>query len=211
MVASQIHLVRHGEVHNPSRVLYGRLPGYRLSELGGQMAVAAAVDLAERGRQITRLVSSPLQRARESAAPIAERFGLEIETDERLVEPHNFFEGKRMRRALRNPLNWRALRDPSKPSWGEAYSSIVGRMLAVIEGTWSTTDGGDVVLVSHQLPIWMVHSSLAGIRLAHDPRNRRCALSSVTTLEHSDERFVEVGYTDPAAPLAARATDVGAV
>lgn len=211
MAASQIHLVRHGEVHNPSRVLYGRLPGYRLSDLGRQMAAAAAADLADRDRPIARIITSPLQRTQESASPIAERFGLAVELDDRLIEPHNFFEGSQMRRALRNPLNWRALRNPSRPSWGEAYSSIVGRMLAVIDDSWETTESGDVVLVSHQLPIWMVHSYLGGIRLAHDPRNRRCALSSITTLERDGDRFVEVAYSDPAAVLAASASDVGAV
>jgi broad specificity phosphatase PhoE len=211
VVASQIHLVRHGEVHNPLRVLYGRLPGYRLSELGEQMAAAAADDLAGRGRDITRLVASPLQRAQESATPFAERFGLAVDTDERIIEPTNHFEGTVMRLALRNPANWYALRNPKKPSWGEPYVSIVARMLDAVRDAWETTPSGDVVLVSHQLPIWMVHSALVDGRLPHDPRERRCALSSITTFEHRDGVFVEVGYTDPAGALAAGATDVGAV
>ncbi|MET1051707.1 MAG: histidine phosphatase family protein [Mycetocola sp.] len=211
MVASQIHLVRHGEVHNPLGVLYGRLPGYRLSDLGQQMAAAAADDLAARGREVTRLLASPLQRAQESAAPIAERFGLDVVTEERIIEPTNHFEGTIMRLALRNPANWFALRNPNKPTWGEPYVSIVARMLDAVRDAWESTPSGDVVLVSHQLPIWMVHSALGDGRLPHDPRQRRCALSSITTLEHTDGKFVEVGYTDPAAALAADATDVGAV
>ncbi|MET4640211.1 histidine phosphatase family protein [Mycetocola sp. 2940] len=211
MVASQIHLVRHGEVHNPLRVLYGRLPGYRLSELGQKMAAAAADDLKNRGREVTRLVASPLQRAQESAAPFAERFRLPVETDERIIEPTNHFEGTVMRLALRNPGNWFALRNPRKPSWGEPYVSIVARMLDAVRDTWETTPSGDVVLVSHQLPIWMVHSALTGTPLPHDPRQRRCGLSSITTLEHRDGVFVEVGYSDPAGAIAADATDVGAV
>jgi len=211
VVASQIHLVRHGEVHNPLRVLYGRLPGYRLSELGERMAAAAADDLAGRGREITRLLASPLQRAQESAAPIAERFRVEVETDDRIIEPTNHFEGTIMRLALRNPANWYVLRNPNKPSWGEPYVSIVARMLDAVRDAWESTPSGDVVLVSHQLPIWMVHSSLGDGRLPHDPRQRRCGLSSITSFEHRDGVFVEVGYTDPAAALAADATDVGAV
>jgi broad specificity phosphatase PhoE len=211
VVASQIHLVRHGEVHNPLRVLYGRLPGYRLSELGEKMAAAAVDDLANRGREITRLVASPLQRAQESAAPFEERFGLPIETDERIIEPTNHFEGTVMRLALRNPANWIALRNPRKPSWGEPYVSIVARMLDAVRDAWETTPSGDAVLVSHQLPIWMVHSALGNGQLPHDPRERRCALSSITTFEHRDGVFVEAGYADPAAALAAGATDVGAV
>jgi broad specificity phosphatase PhoE len=211
VVASQIHLVRHGEVHNPLRVLYGRLPGYRLSELGETMAAAAADDLANRGRKIARLMASPLQRAQESAMPISERFGVPIETDERIIEPTNHFEGTVMRLALRNPANWIALRNPRKPSWGEPYVSIVARMLDAVRDVWESTPSGDVVLVSHQLPIWMVHSALGNGQLPHDPRERRCALSSITTFEHRDGVFVEVDYADPAGALAAGATDVGAV
>lgn len=198
-------------MHNPLRVLYGRLPGYRLSALGEKMAAAAADDLAGRGRTISRLVASPLQRAQESAAPFATRFGLPIETDERIIEPTNHFEGTVMRLALRNPANWYALRNPRKPSWGEPYVSIVARMLDAVRDVWETTPSGDVVLVSHQLPIWMVHSALGHAPLPHDPRQRRCGLSSITTFEHRDGAFVEVDYRDPAGAIAADATDVGAV
>ncbi|MGG7506997.1 histidine phosphatase family protein [Plantibacter sp. YIM 135249] len=211
MVADQIHLVRHGEVHNPSRVLYGRLPAFRLSELGQRMALAAADDLAARGRPVIALYASPLQRAQESAAPIAERFGLEIIPEDRVIEPFNEFEGKRMSRALRNPVNWPKLRNPSKPSWGEPYASIVNRMNAAVESAWRATDSGDAVIVSHQLPIWMMHSWVEGLPFRHDPRKRRCALSSITTFERTTDGFREVGYTDPAAFLAAGSTDVGAV
>ena len=86
-----VHLVRHGEVANPDGVLYGRLPGYRLSEDGQTMAKAAAEFLA--GRDVTVLRSSPLERAIQTAEPIAEQLGLTIEIDERLIEPWNHFEG----------------------------------------------------------------------------------------------------------------------
>ena len=199
---------------NPERVLYGRLPGFRLSDLGLAMAEAAAADLVERGRPVARIVSSPLQRTRESAAPIAAAFGLPVDIDPRLIEPANFFEGKRMRGpdgALRDPRNWRALVNPLRPSWGEPFQSITERMLAAIDDAYHSVDGGDVVLVSHQLPIWMVHRALSGERLAHDPRRRRCDLSSITTLSWRGDGPVEVGYSNPAVDLQAGATDVGAV
>ncbi|WP_157002800.1 histidine phosphatase family protein [Agromyces laixinhei] len=214
MSADQIHLVRHGEVFNPQGVLYGRLPGFGLSDLGRNMAQAAADDLAARERPVTALVSSPLQRTQQSAEPIAAAFGLEPVLDERVIEPENRFEGKRMRGpggALRDIRNWPLLANPWEPSWGEPFRSIADRMLAAIDDAWNAADGGDAVIVSHQLPIWMAHRRLAGVSLSHDPRRRRCALSSITTLERRGERFVEVGYTDPAAGLAAQATDVGAV
>jgi broad specificity phosphatase PhoE len=217
VVASQVHLVRHGEVFNPERVLYGRLPGYGLSDLGRRMAEAAATDLLQRGRPVSRIVASPLQRAQESAEPLASAFNLPVSLDERIIEPTNRFEGKRMRGpqgALRDARNWPALANPLRPSWGEPYRLIAARRLAAIDDAFaSVSDGehGDVVLVSHQLPIWMAHSALTGIRFPHDPRKRRCALSSITTLSLRGDGVVEVGYSDPAAPLAVGATDVGAV
>ncbi|WP_350347972.1 histidine phosphatase family protein [Agromyces sp. G08B096] len=223
MPAEQIHLVRHGEVFNPQGVLYGRLDGFGLSDLGRRMAQAAADDLAARNRPVVALAASPLQRTRQSAEPISEAFGVTASVDERLIEPENRFEGKRMGgrgSALRDVRNWAFLVNPWEPSWGEPFRHIATRMLAAMEDAWQAADGGDVVLVSHQLPIWMVHRRLAGESLAHDPRRRRCALSSITTFERrtlasgrgaTATRFVEVGYRDPAAGLGARATDVGAV
>jgi broad specificity phosphatase PhoE len=206
--------VRHGEVFNPQHVLYGRLPGFRLSDLGLSMAETAAADLVKRGRPVTRIVASPLQRAQESAGPVAAAFGLPIDTDERIIEPTNRFEGKRMRGpggALRDPRNWPSLANPQRPSWGEPFRSISGRMLAAIGDAFESVDEGDVVLVSHQLPIWMVHRALAGERLAHDPRKRRCDLSSITTLSWRGSAPVEVAYASPAAALLVPANDVGAV
>ena len=214
MPAEQIHLVRHGEVFNPQGVLYGRLPGYGLSDLGRRMADAAAHDLVVRSRPVGALVSSPLQRTQQSAEPIAAAFDLTAALDERVIEPTNRFEGLRMHgrdSALRDVRNWSFLVNPWEPSWGEPFRSIATRMLHAMNDAWNSIDGGDAVIVSHQLPIWMVHRRVAGKSLAHDPRRRRCALSSITTFERRGSTFVEVGYRDPAAGLAVHATDVGAV
>jgi len=201
-------------VFNPERVLYGRLPGFGLSDLGLSMAEAAAADLVARARPVSRIIASPLQRTRESAEPIAAALGLPVDIEPRLIEPANFFEGKRLRGpdgALRDPRNWMALVNPFRPSWGEPFRSIAERMLAAIDDAYHSVDGGDVILVSHQLPIWMVHRAVGGERLAHDPRKRRCDLSSITTLSWRGDAPVEVGYSNPAAHLQAGATDVGAV
>ncbi|MDO9395648.1 MAG: histidine phosphatase family protein [Herbiconiux sp.] len=214
MPASQIHLVRHGEVFNPDEVLYGRLPNFGLSELGHRMAQAAADDLIARDRPISALYTSPLQRARESGAPIARGLDLEPRIEERIIEPTNAFEGRRMKGpggALRDPRMWRFLYNPWRPAWGEAFTSISARMLAAMRDAHASVDSGDVAMVSHQLPIWMAHRTIVGEKLPHDPRKRRCALSSITSFELRDGRFVEVGYSDPGAPLAAAAVDVGAV
>ncbi|RZS55168.1 broad specificity phosphatase PhoE [Microcella putealis] len=210
MPADVIHLVRHGEVHNPQRILYGRLEGYGLSDLGHRMAEASARSLG--GHPITALYSSPLQRTRESAAPWQEAFGLEPHIDERLIEPMNRFEGKRMDRAtLMNPKHWPWMLNPSKPSWGEPFASIATRMLAAMTDAHARTEGGEVVMVSHQLPIWMAHRAVAGKRLAHDPRTRRCALSSITSFAWRDGAFTEIGYQDPGVELGETPIDLGAV
>ncbi|KQO46447.1 MULTISPECIES: histidine phosphatase family protein [unclassified Frigoribacterium] len=215
MPAQQIHLVRHGEVHNPEHVLYGRLDGFGLSDLGHRMAAASAEAFHEQGVPVRAVYASPLQRTRESAAPWSAAFGLETQVDERLVEPSNKYEGRRsdfsIAKQLKVPAEWPWIVNPLKPSWGEAYVSIAARMLSAIDEAWSSVDEGDVVLVSHQLPIWMVHRSVTGARLFHDPRRRRCTLSSITTLERREGGFVEVGYQEPAAHLNQSAVDLGAV
>lgn len=209
MPADRLHLVRHGEVHNPGRVLYGRLPGFGLSVDGHRMAEAAASHIAHTGRPVTALWASPLQRTRESAEPFTAQFDLDPQIDERLIEPTNVFEGKQMRRALRDPRNWLHLRRPETPSWGEPYLAVVARMQAAMKDAWQAVDEGDVVLVSHQLPIWITHLSIAHERLRHDPRRRRCALSSITSFERDGRHWREVSYVEPA--TTDDAVDVGAV
>ncbi|GAB6856621.1 histidine phosphatase family protein [Microbacterium xylanilyticum] len=198
MPASRLHLVRHGEVYNPAHVLYGRLPGYHLSEAGRRMAQAAADYVTALDRPVTDLRCSPLERTQESAEPFAAANGLVPRLEERIIEPWNVFEGTRMRRALMNPWNWRHLRRPSVPSWGEPYASIAARMCAAMDDAWHEADGGDVVFVSHQAPIWITHLSVAGLPLRHDPRSRRCALSSVTSFERAGDVWREVAYAEPA-------------
>jgi broad specificity phosphatase PhoE len=207
--AARLHLVRHGEVHNPARVLYGRLPGYRLSADGRRMARQAAEYVKSLERPVSVLISSPLQRTQESAEPFTELFGIEPVIDDRVIEPTNVFEGKRMARALVNPWNWRHLRKPALPSWGEPYADVVGRMNKAMTEAWEGADSGDVVIVSHQLPIWITHLAVAGLPLRHDPRARRCALSSVTSFEMIDGKWTETAYAEPAST--AGAVDVGAV
>jgi broad specificity phosphatase PhoE len=210
VTAARLHLVRHGEVHNPDRVLYGRLPAFHLSADGRRMALDAARHLHDEGRSVRSLVCSPLERARESAAPMAETFGLQPVVDARVIEPTNVFEGRRMRHALRNPLNWLHLRAPAVPSWGEPYLEVVDRMQSAMRDAWNRTpSGGDAVIVSHQLPIWITHLAVAGLPLRHDPRRRRCALSSVTSFELVGDVWREVAYAEPA--HTSGAVDVGAV
>lgn len=201
--------MRHGEVHNPRRVLYGRLPGFGLSVDGRRMARQAALYIHGSGRPVGALIVSPLQRTRESAEPFTEMLGIEPVIDERVIEPTNVFEGQRMSLALMNPFSWRHLSRPEIPSWGEPYAQIVERMQSAMRQAWQQTASGDVVVVSHQLPIWVTHLAVAGLPTRHDPRVRRCALSSVTSFELVGDVWRETGYVEPAST--AGAVDVGAV
>jgi broad specificity phosphatase PhoE len=202
-----VHLMRHGEVFNPTGVLYGRLPGFRLSEAGEGMAKTAAASFAE--RDVTHLVASPLERAQQTARPIAETLGLEIATDERLIEAGNSFEGKTFGvgdGSMKHPENWWRLRNPWKPSWGEPYREIAARMLGAVATARDAARGHEAVCVSHQLPIWTVRLHLEGRSYLHDPRKRECGLASVTSLVYDDDRLVRLEYAEPAG-----ATDPDAV
>ena len=204
MTTTVVHLLRHGEVDNPTKILYGRLPGYHLSELGVQMAKVAAEWLA--GRDVTHLVSSPLERALETAAPLAEAFKLPVHADQRLIESTNAFEGKRVGvgdGALRDPRNWWKLRNPLAPSWGESYQAVAARMNAALHGARAAAEGHEAVCLSHQLPIWTLRRYCEHRRLWHDPRRRQCALGSVTSFRFDGDRLVGIGYAEPAAHLIA--------
>ena len=199
-----MHVIRHGEVFNPNKILYGRLPDFHLSELGRQMAKVDAQALVE--HDITHVVASPLERAQETAEPIAAQFKLEVATDTRLLESTNFFECKNVSvgdGSFRNPRNWWVLRDPITPSWGEAYLTIAQRMFAAVQAARVAAEGHEAVCVSHQLPIWTLRRYVEKKRLWHDPRRRQCGLASLTSLVFEDAKVVEVKYAEPAAALIA--------
>jgi broad specificity phosphatase PhoE len=205
-----VHLMRHGEVHNPQKLLYGRLEGYRLSGLGEQMATVVAQHLET--NDITHVVASPLERAQQTAAPLAADHGLAIETDERVIEAANLLEGRSVGKAdLLHPRNWHLFSNPRKPSWGEPYEEIAERMIAAIDDVRRAAHGHEAVIVSHQLPIWTARNKLTGHRLWHDPRHRECTLASLTSLTYSGDELSSITYSEPAATLLADASgSVGA-
>ena len=133
MPAQRIHLVRHGEVYNPSGVLYGRLPNFHLSDTGKLMAEAAALELKSAGFDIKGVFSSPLVRAQESAKPIEALFGLDAKTNEDLIEPWNVFEGRKLsvKAVAVRPHWWWHFRNPARPAWGESFIDIIARFYRV--------------------------------------------------------------------------------
>ena len=197
-----VHVMRHGEVDNPTGVLYGRLPDFHLSPLGREMAERVAAHLG--GNDVVHVVASPLERAQETAAPIAKAHGLDVATDGRLIEAANVFQGRTFGvgdGALRRPGNWRHLRNPFRPSWGEPYVDQVVRMKGAIDAARDAARGHEAVVVSHQLPIWILRSYVERRRLWHDPRSRQCTLASLTSFTYRGDEIVAVTYTEPARDL----------
>jgi len=197
-----VHLLRHGEVHNPEGVLYGRMPGYHLSDLGTEMAVKVADAIKD--RDIIHLRASPLERAQETARPLVDKLGLEIVTEPRVIESSNVFEGKRFGvgdGALRKPSAWVHLWNPFKPSWGEPYKEVAARMMAAVHDARDTARGHEALIVSHQLPIWITRLHAEGRSFLHDPRRRQCTLCSLTSFNFTGDRLTSVSYSEPAGDL----------
>ena len=209
MTLTRVHLLRHGEVHNPEKLLYGRLPGYRLSDLGIEMAHRAAEALAH--NDVADVTASPLERAQQTATPVAQSHGLQVGTDHNLIEADNVFEGKRVAvgdGVLRKPSAWRHLYNPLRPSWGEPYAALAARMRDAVFAARDRAQGHEAVLVSHQLPIWICRLSFENRRFAHDPRKRQCTLASLTTLEFEGTDLRAINYSEPSADLIVRASKV---
>jgi broad specificity phosphatase PhoE len=198
-----VHLLRHGEVHNPEGVLYGRRDGFHLSELGTRMA--ARIGEALGPRDIVHLRSSPLERAQETAAPLAAARGLTPVLDPRVIESANKFEGINFgggaKTFLKNPSLLRHLYNPLKPSWGEPYDEIAGRMMAAVEDARDAARGREAVIVSHQLPIWTTRLFLEKRSYLHHPKSRQCTLCSVTSLHFEGDHLSQVVYSEPAGDL----------
>lgn len=202
-MAQTIHFVRHGEVHNPEKILYGLQPGWRLSDRGKEMA--AVIGEWSTKLDLGAIHASPLQRAQETAAPIIAKHKLPLTTDKNLIEASNVFEGKKFELGngvLRHPASWRYLYNPWKPSWGEPYDQLISRMLKGLFAARDAAGGKDAICVSHQLPIWILRSAVEGRRLLHDPRKRECTLASVTSFELDGEGMISsVSYSEPAKHL----------
>lgn len=172
-----VHLVRHGEADNPEGVIYGRLPGFGLSARGREQASRAAEEL-RRLAEGAQIISSPLQRARETAEIVAS--GRAIQIDERLNEAHGPFDGL-VRRGKLGELVRRAS-TPSSWRESEAPAAVLRRMRQAIRATT-----GDVIIVSHQFPIWMARVGFErpGFLSERAPWlfvRGRCELASITTL-----------------------------
>ena len=196
-MADTLHLVRHGEVENPKGIIYGRLPGYHLSERGRRQAQQSAHQL--RAAQVAAVRASPLERAQETAATIAAPHGLDVATDERLIESESTLEGmtRNALHLIRSPRQWSKFRNPLRPSWGESFHDIRARMLDVVADARGEAGDGEIVLVSHQTPVLVARLALTRRRTPPWIGLTPCETGSVTTLVLEGDDVVSVSYFRP--------------
>lgn len=216
MQATTIHFVRHGEVHNPDHILYERLPGFHLSDRGRRMAEATARYLAASPQTNTAaaVYSSPLDRTRETAQAILTALNetrmvrneepLELVTDQRIIEAGNNFRGTRIGHgegALWRNGNWRLVTNLWKPSWGESYRQIAARVSAFAQEKVREHAGQQIIVVSHESPIWSYRHLLETGHPEHNMLLRHTALASVTSITYDSQtgNVMSITYVDPAA------------
>lgn len=218
MQATTIHFVRHGEVHNPDHILYERLPGFHLSDRGRRMAEATARYLAANPQTNTAaaIYSSPLDRTRETAQAILTALNetraarneepLELVTDQRIIEAGNNFRGTRIGHgegALWRNGNWRLVTNLWKPSWGESYRQIAARVGAFAQEKVREHAGQQIIVVSHESPIWSYRHLLETGHPEHNMLLRHTALASVTSITYDSQtgNVMSITYVDPAASV----------
>ncbi|HEY4240833.1 MAG TPA: histidine phosphatase family protein [Kofleriaceae bacterium] len=190
-----VHLVRHGEVHNPENIKYGRIPGFRLSERGRAQAAAAGARLRELGVSAgDALVASPLERAVETATLVGAETGQGAPaTDERVIEATSRFDGI-SRYAPAWPWKWWLFYNPFRPSWGEPFTQIQARMRSAIEETRARGPRG--VIVAHQGVIWIARHSYTRGGPPWCSRVRTDK-ASITTLHFDGDKVVADDYWVP--------------
>lgn len=216
MQATTIHFVRHGEVNNPDHILYERLPGFHLSDRGRRMAEATARYLAASPQTNTAaaIYSSPLDRTRETAQAILTALNetrmarneepLELVTDQRIIEAGNNFRGTRIGHgegALWRNGNWKLVTNLWKPSWGESYRQIAARVGAFAQEKVREHAGQQIIVVSHESPIWSYRHLLETGHPEHNMLLRHTALASVTSITYDSQtgNVMSITYVDPAA------------
>jgi broad specificity phosphatase PhoE len=196
-LSGTIHLVRHGQVENPKGVIYGRLPGYNLSERGRRQAEEAGLHLSS--ADVGALWASPLERAQETAAAISDHHHVDIVTDERLIESDTTLEGvgHTIWSMIRSPRHWWQFRNPWRPSWGEAFTEIRARMVSAVAEAAAAAGGREVVIVSHQTPVLVARLALARRNAPPWITGLPCQTGSVTTMVLDAGKVVKASYFVP--------------
>ncbi|MDR2748559.1 MAG: histidine phosphatase family protein [Bifidobacteriaceae bacterium] len=190
------HFVRHANVYNPNNVIYEHVPGFHLSEKGYRQAEKVAEFLGNRKNWFEKfnsftfdlsknLYSSPLLRAQETSAPILAKLNLDMVQDARIVEARSVIPGKPIPKNIFKKIHF--ARNPFRPSWGEKYTDILDRMLSFMDETSQKETGKQIVCISHQTPIWVLHRYFRGKPLWHNPGKRFTPNCSITSFVYNFE------------------------
>jgi broad specificity phosphatase PhoE len=198
-VLSGLHLVRHGEVHNPDHVVYADLPGFYLSEAGRRQAAAAANRLASLGADL--VVSSPLDRAIQTALPIARALGVPLTSDERLTEWRlgRRWAGtvwERLPSAFPGELEAYLAHPHDLEFAPESIRDVADRVVDLVAEAATRHPGAVAVLVSHQDPVQAARLVLTG-RPPADLPIEKPEHGTIITLAPGTP-WVETGRWDPA-------------
>ncbi len=195
-----IHLVRHAEVDNPKGLVYASLPGFPLSPLGRRQAAETADMLA--GKSPLAVVTSPLDRAVETASAIADAAGTSISIDERLTE---WALAERWAGAAWDDLPAifpgeveAYLAQPTRLDFSsESIESVATRVIESVRDHTSSAGRGDVVFVSHQDPVQATRLSLTG-RPLEDLHVDKPGHGSIVSLARRDHAWAEIEKREPA-------------
>lgn len=164
--ATTIYLVRHGEVHNPENLIYGRIPGYRLNENGRKQAELLGKFLST--KTIQAIYASPLQRANETAHILSSFLPpAPFSHDERLIEVGSPLQGKPTAIfETISPIKFNFYLDEYIQQGGESIETIWKRMSTALTDIQQKHEGQEVVAVSHGDPIMITRAFHRGEPLA---------------------------------------------
>ena len=181
-----ILLVRHGLTPTTGKILPGRASGLHLAETGQTQAQAAADRIAALAR-VDAVYASPLERARETAAPIAKARNLKVHIDKGLLEcDFGEWTGAELKKLMKLPEWNTVLRAPSTFRFpnGESFTEMQGRIVNAIDRLRAAHEGGVVVCVSHADPI---KAAVAHAMGTHIDLFQRIVISpcSVTAIAYS--------------------------
>jgi probable phosphoglycerate mutase len=164
-------LVRHGQTPTTGKVLPGRAPGLHLAPRGIQQADGVAARIAvlhTDERPIAAVYASPLERTRETAAPIAKALGLRVRRARGLLEcDFGDWTGGELKKLAKLP-EWRTVqRNPSSFRFpgGESFTEMQTRITSAVEAIRRDHPGQTVVAVSHADPIKAAVAQAMGTHL----------------------------------------------
>lgn len=150
-----IILVRHGQTPSTGKILPGRAPGLHLADAGREQAERAAARIAELDR-VDAIYTSPLERARETAAPIGRARAMKPVVERGLLEcDFGDWTGAELKALWKLPEWTTVQRAPSTFTFpgGESFSAMQHRIVGAIDKVRAAHPGGTVVCVSHADPI----------------------------------------------------------